>query len=82
MEAARPIVAYAHVAPGLRHGESAWLLARGEGPDALARALATLDADPALRARLGAGARSRLERAHDWASIARRTLAFVEAIRR
>lgn len=41
----------------VRHGESAWLV----GPDGLEAGLDRLAADPALRARLGAGARAAAE---------------------
>jgi len=62
MAAARPVVTAD--TPGIRealvHGESGWLVPAGD-PEALAEALCTLAADPALRARLGAGARERYE---------------------
>jgi len=77
MEAARPIVAFANVAVGLRDGESARLLAPRAGDAALADALLALHADPALCARLGAGARRHLLAHHDWEAIARRTLDFI-----
>jgi glycosyltransferase involved in cell wall biosynthesis len=77
MEAARPIVAHREVAFGLEHGVSAWLLAPDAGPDALAAALRALAADPALAARLGAGARANLAARHMWPALARRTLELV-----
>jgi glycosyltransferase involved in cell wall biosynthesis len=78
MEAARAIVAREGVADGLVHGESAWLLAPGDGPDALAAALRALANDRARAARLGAGARRLLETRHAWPALARETLALVE----
>lgn len=80
MEAARPIVAFADVAIGLRDGESARLLVPGAGADALAGALRELCGDEPLCARLGAGARRHLERQHDWDVIAKRTLAFLAGV--
>lgn len=82
MEAARPIVAFANVAVGLRDGESARLLEPGADDQALAEALQSLHADPAACARLGAGARQRLVTHHGWDAIARRTLDFVTALER
>jgi len=82
MEAARPIVAFADVAVGLRDGESARLLAPGEGAEALADALRELCGDEPLCARLGAGAHRHLERHHDWDVIAKRTLAFLAGVAR
>jgi glycosyltransferase involved in cell wall biosynthesis len=75
MEAARPIVARRGVADGLEHGASAWLLEPDAGPDALAGAIRALLDDPALAARLGAGARALLEARHAWPALARQTLA-------
>jgi len=82
MEAARPIVAFANVGVGLRDGESARLLAPGADAATLADALLELHADPALRARLGAGARRQLETRHGWADLARRTLDLVASVAR
>jgi glycosyltransferase involved in cell wall biosynthesis len=77
MEAARAVVAHREVAFGLEHGVSAWLLAPDAGPDALAAALRALAADPALAARLGAGARATLASRHGWPALARSTLELV-----
>ncbi len=77
MEAARPIVAHRGVAEGLEHAVSAWLLAPDAGPGALASALRTLASDPALAARLGAGARAVLVERHAWPALAQRTLSLV-----
>lgn len=74
MEAGLPIVAHSAAADTLTHGESAWLLGEGSGAGEWSHAIARLDRDPALRGRLGAGARRVLAAQHDWASLARETL--------
>jgi glycosyltransferase involved in cell wall biosynthesis len=79
MEAGRAILARRGVADTLVHGESAWLVADGAGPEDFAGALRTLAADPALRARLGAAARSALAQHHAWPARAEETLALVRA---
>ncbi len=62
----------------LRHGESGWLAP----PDGFGPALRILLADPALRRRLGDGARAEVERRGlTWAANARRVLALVEELR-
>jgi glycosyltransferase involved in cell wall biosynthesis len=80
METGHPIVAFEAVAEGLEHGASAWLLGENAGVEAIAAALDALDADPALRAHLGEGARARLASHHDPAVLARETLHFVEQV--
>jgi len=80
MEAARPILAFANVAVGLRDGESARLLGPGAGEADLADALLALLGDGALRTRLGEGARRRLLEHHGWEGIAQRTLDFLAGI--
>jgi len=55
------------------HGEAGVLCAPGDAPD-LARALADLRRDPALRQRLGRAARARVERRHTWDSVCERIL--------
>lgn len=80
MEAGRAIVARQGVAEGLEHGRSAWLLARDAGAEELARALGRLAADPVEAARLGRGARARLESYHAWPDLAARTLALAERV--
>jgi len=80
MEAGRAILAFAPVAEGLVHGESAWLLDVEAGPDDIAAALASLDTDAALRARLGEGAQRRLATHHDPATRAEETLRFVDEV--
>jgi glycosyltransferase involved in cell wall biosynthesis len=79
MEAGRAIVARRGVADTLVHGESAWLVADDAGPEDFAEALRALAADPALRARLGAAARSALATHHAWPARAGETLALVRA---
>ncbi len=80
MEAARPIVAFAPVADGFRHGESAWLLdARADAP-ALGQALARVFAQPDLAATLGAGGRALLLRRHAPDRLAREILALVASL--
>lgn len=80
MAAARPVVTAD--TPGIRealvHGESGWLVPAGDAP-ALAEALRVLAADPALRARLGEGARRRYEEIGTPEAVAR---PLVNAIRR
>lgn len=62
MEAARPVVASAvsGIPEVVMDGETGWLVAP-EDPDALARALAELTADPSEAARRGAAGRRRVE---------------------
>jgi glycosyltransferase involved in cell wall biosynthesis len=79
MEAGRAIVARSHVAGTLAHGESGWLLADDAGPAGFAGAIRALAADPALRVRLGSGARSALAKHHAWPARADETLALVRA---
>lgn len=45
-----------------------------QGPSALAEGLTSALADPATTRRLGVAGREYVTRAHDWATIARRTL--------
>ena len=74
LEARRAVVAWRAVADGLVHGESAWLLDGAAGPEDWVGAIETLLADPARAARLGAGGRAQLERAHRPEAMARATL--------
>ncbi len=80
MEAGLPIVAVAGAAPGLTHGESAWLVAPDEGAEGLTRARAELAANPGLAERLGGGARKQLETRHPWSRIAAETLDYLAAL--
>jgi glycosyltransferase involved in cell wall biosynthesis len=82
MEAARPIVAREGIADGLVHDRSAWLLPRDAGAEHFAAALRGLLGDPGHAERLGRGGRAVLEERHAWPQLARRTVAFVEQIRR
>jgi len=80
MEAARPVVAYGEVACGLKHRESAWLLESGDGARAWAKALWELEDHASLQLRLARGARRQLSEAHDWPTLARRTLHLAESV--
>ncbi|MFP6641900.1 MAG: glycosyltransferase family 4 protein [Myxococcota bacterium] len=80
MEAARPIVAFEGIAPGLVDGESARLLPPDADGSEIARALAELRAEPELRRRLGDGALDTLRREHDWMRIGSRTLKYLDPI--
>jgi glycosyltransferase involved in cell wall biosynthesis len=77
METGRPILAFDGLAPGLRHGESAWLVDEARGAGGLADGLVQLAADPALARRLGEGARRRLETHHPWPAVASTTLEYL-----
>jgi glycosyltransferase involved in cell wall biosynthesis len=77
LAAGRAIVLRESLAGTLVHGESAWLVADDARPYAFAAALRRLAADPALRERLGAGARRVLAAQHAWPPLAERTLALV-----
>jgi len=80
LEARRAVVARRALAGELVDGESGRLLADDAGPAAWAAAVDALLADPACAARIGAGGRAVLERAHDPAPIARATLALLERV--
>jgi len=83
LEAERAVVARAPLADTLVHGESGWLLAEDASARELGDALARLWDDAALAARLGAGGRRALEKAHDWPALALDTLELArEAARR
>jgi glycosyltransferase involved in cell wall biosynthesis len=77
LEARRAVVARRAVAGELADGESGWLLADAAGADAWAAAIDALLGDPARAARIGAAGRALLEHAHDPATNARATLAFL-----
>lgn len=81
MAAGRAIVASAlgQVGRLLRDGETA-LLVPGGDPDTLAAALLRLIEDPALRARLGAGARQEAELRHSQAARTRQLLDALERL--
>jgi len=80
LEARRALIARRAVVEELADGECARLLPDDAGPAAWAAAIDVLLADPAQAARLGAGARARLERAHAPAALARETLAFLARV--
>jgi glycosyltransferase involved in cell wall biosynthesis len=61
-------------------GETGFLVPE-QDPGALAAALARLACDPALRARMGAAARDRIERELGWPPLARRYLEHFERLR-
>jgi glycosyltransferase involved in cell wall biosynthesis len=77
MAAGRAIVLRERLAGALVHGESAWLVADDARPYAWAAALRRLAAEPALRERLGAGARRVLAARHAWPACATETLTLV-----
>ncbi len=79
MAAARAIVARRSVADTLRDGESARLLPADADAEDFAGAIRALLADPALRARLGTGARTTLAKRHAWPERAAETLALLRA---
>jgi glycosyltransferase involved in cell wall biosynthesis len=64
--------------PELVHGENVWLVPRSDAP-ALARALRRVGGDPAVRRRLGAGARA-LADEFRWEKIAAETLALYRSL--
>jgi len=81
MEAGRAIVAVDAVADTLVDRESGWLLGADYTPEELASGLRRCFADAELRRRLGAAARTALERRHDWAGLAEDTLGLVAECR-
>ena len=81
MAAARAVVGHGAVLGRLRHGESAWSLPRSAGAAQWAATLAGLQSEPALRDRLGRGARAVLETDHAWPKLADRTLQLVASLR-
>jgi glycosyltransferase involved in cell wall biosynthesis len=80
LEARRAVALRAGLAEGLVHRRSAWLVADEAGPEGWAAAIAGLLAHPDEAARLGAAGRRHLERAHDPAALAARTLALLGAV--
>jgi glycosyltransferase involved in cell wall biosynthesis len=80
MEAGLAILAFEGVADGLRHGFEAWLLPRHAGANALASAIRSLRAEPALASRLGANARRLLEERFGWKDSIPRTLGIATAL--
>jgi UDP-glucose:(heptosyl)LPS alpha-1,3-glucosyltransferase len=58
----------------IEHGETGWLTADPWDPDQIAVGLRALAADPGLRQRMGAAARSKIE-AYTWDRAAEQTMA-------
>ncbi len=69
MSAGMPIVSFAGSAPGVRHGESGWLIADGD-IDGFAEGALTLIRDRDLADSLGSGARKFVEAHHSWSRSA------------
>jgi glycosyltransferase involved in cell wall biosynthesis len=90
MEARRPIIAFAGAAPGLKHGESAWLIEETGSAtetadrmaDAMAKSLTAVFAVPALGRHLGAGARHQLEAQHSGRLIGAKTVDYLSGLAR
>ena len=80
MAMSRPVVAprLANIADVIRDGEDGVLFTR-EDPDGMRHALARLVQDAALRQRLGAAARHRIEEDRNWVAIAAHVLESVRA---
>lgn len=76
MAAGLPVVTSraAGAAELIEHGESGWLTADPWDSDQIAEGLRALAADPALRERMGAAARSKIE-AYTWDRVADETMA-------
>ena len=80
METGRPIVAFAKVAAGLVHDQTAWLLAEDAGPRAFADAFELLRDQPDRARRLGLGAATHLRSQHAWPALAAETLDLLERV--
>jgi glycosyltransferase involved in cell wall biosynthesis len=65
MAAGKPVVSFAGSAPGVRHGETGWLVPDGD-VDGLAEGVLTLIGNVALADTLGSGARRFVEAQHSW----------------
>lgn len=68
MAAARPTVSFAGCAPGVRHGETGWLVENRDA-SAFAQGVLALLADPVAAERIGRNARAHVEKFHDWNRI-------------
>lgn len=68
MAAARPTVSFAGCAPGVRHGETGWLVETKDA-SAFAQGVLALLADPVAAERIGRNARAHVEKFHDWSRI-------------
>lgn len=82
LAAGTPVVALHGEEWGLVEGRDALIGAVGDPVASIAQALERLEQDPALAARLGAGARATWRTQHDPARMAAETLDLVEALRR
>ncbi len=65
MAAAKPVVSFAGSAPGIRHGETGWVVPDGD-VDAFAEGVLTLIGNVALADTMGAAARRFVEAHHSW----------------
>jgi glycosyltransferase involved in cell wall biosynthesis len=65
MAAGKPVVSFAGSAPGIRHGETGWLVADGD-VEGFAEGALTLMGNPGLADALGSGARRFVEAHHSW----------------
>ena len=65
MAAAKPVVSFTGSAPGLRHGENAWLVADGD-VDGFADGALTLIGAPLVADAMGLAARRFVEAQHSW----------------
>ncbi|MEZ4332222.1 MAG: glycosyltransferase [Myxococcota bacterium] len=80
LAAGTPVVALHDAEWGLADGREALIGDRADPAGSLARALARLECDDALAARLGRGARATWQRAHAPPVVARATLALIETL--
>jgi glycosyltransferase involved in cell wall biosynthesis len=69
MAAAKPVVSFAGSAPGVRHGETGWLVPDRD-VDAFAEGVLTVLAQPSLAEQLGSNARRYVQAHHSWARTA------------
>jgi glycosyltransferase involved in cell wall biosynthesis len=78
---ARPIISgdSAAVRDAFSHGENIYLVPRDD-PPALAQAIRTLSADPALREKLAAGARARFCEGNSVAALGKQTEAILRRL--
>jgi glycosyltransferase involved in cell wall biosynthesis len=72
MAASCPVVSFVGSAPGVEHGTTGWLVAKGD-VSAFAAGVLTLLDDPAAARAIGARARRHVELRHSWEAVARQT---------
>jgi glycosyltransferase involved in cell wall biosynthesis len=72
MAASKPAVSFEGSAPGVVHGRTGWLVAKGDVA-AFARGILALVDDPALAQEIGGRARRHVETHHSWAAAAEAT---------